>query len=47
VDRETGLPRNAVYSDDLIRTADGWRIASCRCQFITPAGLADRPARGT
>jgi uncharacterized protein (TIGR02246 family) len=40
-----GVSRNAVYTDDLVRTADGWRIASCRCQFITADGLADRPAR--
>ncbi|CAO5188454.1 SnoaL-like domain-containing protein [Frankia sp. AiPs1] len=45
VDRADGIPRNAVYHDDLVRTADGWRIRTCRCQFITKDGLADRPAR--
>jgi hypothetical protein len=36
--------RNAVYTDDLRRTADGWRITRRRCQFMTTDGLADRPA---
>jgi hypothetical protein len=34
-----------VYTDEPVKTADGWRIASVRCQFITAEGLADRPAR--
>lgn len=37
--------RMAVYEDDLVRTADGWRIARCRCRFHTADGLADRPPR--
>jgi hypothetical protein len=45
VDRADGSSRNAVYTDDLVRTPEGWRIAACRCQFITPNGLADRPPR--
>ncbi len=45
VDRGTGVSRNAVYTDELLRTPDGWRIAACRCQFITADGLSDRPAR--
>ena len=45
VDRSDGVARNAVYTDDLVRTLDGWRIAACRCQFITADGLSDRPAR--
>jgi hypothetical protein len=45
VDRTNGSARNAVYTDELVRTPDGWRIRSCRCRFITPDGLADRPAR--
>ena len=45
VERTTGEQRNAVYNDDLVRTADGWRIARCRCRFIVADGLADRPAR--
>jgi hypothetical protein len=43
VDRATGEQRQAVYDDELVRTADGWRIARCRCRFHTPDGLADRP----
>jgi hypothetical protein len=43
VNREDGISRSAVYVDDLVRTSEGWRIAGCRCRFITPDGLADRP----
>jgi hypothetical protein len=45
VDRSDGASRNAVYIDELVRTPQGWRIATCRCRFITPNGLADRPPR--
>ncbi|MBL7493217.1 nuclear transport factor 2 family protein [Frankia sp. AgB1.9] len=45
VDQAGGAPRHAIYHDDLVRTPDGWRIGRCRCQFVTPDGLADRPAR--
>jgi hypothetical protein len=45
VDRADGASRNAVYSDELIRTADGWRIETTRCRFIVADGLADRPPR--
>jgi hypothetical protein len=45
VDRSTGGSRSAVYTDELERTAGGWRIARCRCQFIVRDGLADRPER--
>jgi ketosteroid isomerase-like protein len=45
VERGTGALRSAVYTDELHRTADGWRIAHCRCRFIVAAGLADRPDR--
>ena len=41
----TGASRSAVYTDELHRTADGWRIAHCRCRFIVADGLADRPDR--
>jgi 3-phenylpropionate/cinnamic acid dioxygenase small subunit len=44
VDRASGAARSAVYSDELRRTPDGWRIARRRCRFITPEGLRDRPA---
>jgi hypothetical protein len=45
VDRTTGKSRNAVYQDDLVRTADGWRIDQCRCRFIVTDGLSDRPEK--
>ncbi|MGE0228293.1 MAG: nuclear transport factor 2 family protein [Dehalococcoidia bacterium] len=39
-----GAPqRCAIYTDDLVRTAEGWRIGKTRCQFITAEGLSDRP----
>ncbi|HEY8527288.1 MAG TPA: nuclear transport factor 2 family protein [Acidimicrobiales bacterium] len=37
--------RRALYTDDLVKTDAGWRIRRCRCQFLTAAGLADRPDR--
>ena len=43
VERGTGTMRSAVYDDELVRTADGWRIATRRCRFIVADGLADRP----
>ena len=43
VDRVSGEQRSAVYEDELVRTADGWRIERCRCQFIVADGLGDRP----
>jgi hypothetical protein len=36
-------PRRAVYRGELHKTAEGWRIARWRCQFITAEGLQDRP----
>jgi len=45
VDRRTGESRSAVYTDELHRTAEGWRIARCRCRFIVADGLRDRPDR--
>ncbi len=45
VDRSDDVSRNAVYTDELRRTEDGWRIVRCRCQFIVADGLSDRPAR--
>jgi hypothetical protein len=44
VERGEGPQRSAVYTDELVRTEHGWRIASCRCQFIVADGLSDRPA---
>ena len=44
-DRKQGETRYAVYEDELVRTADGWRIQRCRCRFHGPDGLADRPPR--
>ena len=43
VERGQDEQRSAVYTDELVRTPDGWRIASCRCQFIVADGLRDRP----
>jgi len=45
IERGDGESRSAVYNDELIRTADGWRIAATRCRFIVADGLSDRPAR--
>ena len=45
VDRTSGASRSAVYTDELQRTAGGWQIARCRCQFIVADGLSDRPER--
>jgi 3-phenylpropionate/cinnamic acid dioxygenase small subunit len=43
VERGTGTTRHSLYDDELVRTADGWRIASRRCRFIVANGLSDRP----
>jgi 3-phenylpropionate/cinnamic acid dioxygenase small subunit len=37
--------RRSLYDDELVRTDEGWRIASRRCRFITADGLSDRPDR--
>ena len=37
--------RSAVYTDELVRTDDGWRIAQRRCRFIVVDGFSDRPDR--
>jgi 3-phenylpropionate/cinnamic acid dioxygenase small subunit len=44
VDRASGASRSAVYTDELRRTENGWRIAKRRCRFIVASGLSDRPA---
>ena len=44
IDRGDGVSRSAVYTDELRRTANGWRIAATRCRFIVADGLSDRPA---
>jgi 3-phenylpropionate/cinnamic acid dioxygenase small subunit len=43
VDRSDGSSRSAVYTDELRRTEEGWRIARTRCQFLVAEGLSDRP----
>ena len=43
IDRSNGEQRGALYDDELVRTADGWRIAVRRCRFHTADGLRDRP----
>jgi hypothetical protein len=45
VERVEGISRNAIYTDEVRRTPDGWKIAHCRCRFIVAEGLSDRPAR--
>lgn len=45
IDRTDGVSRSAVYTDDLVRTDTGWRIAKRRCQFIVADGFSDRPDR--
>jgi uncharacterized protein (TIGR02246 family) len=43
VERVSGTARRSVYTDELQRTEDGWRIARRHCQFIVADGLSDRP----
>jgi SnoaL-like domain len=43
VDRTTGESRRALYTDDFLRTDDGWRIHTRKCQFLVATGLSDRP----
>lgn len=43
IDSRSGEQRAAVYTDEIVRTPEGWRIASRRCKFIVADGLADRP----
>jgi SnoaL-like protein len=43
VEAKTGAMRRSVYTDELRRTEDGWRIAKRRCRFIVAHGLSDRP----
>jgi 3-phenylpropionate/cinnamic acid dioxygenase small subunit len=45
IDRNDGATRSAVYTDELVRTGDGWRIAKRRCRFIVADGFSDRPAQ--
>lgn len=45
VDAATGAMRRSIYTDELRRTEQGWRIASRRCRFIVADGLADRPGK--
>jgi hypothetical protein len=44
IERGSSVSRSAVYTDELLRTPDGWRIAATRCRFIVGDGLSDRPA---
>jgi SnoaL-like domain len=43
IDRAGKEFRRTLYSDELLRTAGGWRIHKRRCQFITADGVKDRP----
>jgi 3-phenylpropionate/cinnamic acid dioxygenase small subunit len=44
IDRSDGATRSALYTDELVHTGDGWRIAKRHCQFIVTDGFSDRPA---
>ena len=37
--------RLAIYDDDVVRVEGRWRFQTRRCQFLTPDGLSDRPAK--
>ena len=43
IERSTGVARRSLYTDELRRTEEGWRIVKRRCQFIVAEGLSDRP----
>ncbi len=43
VEQTSGVMRKSVYTDDLRRTPEGWRISHRRCRFIVANGLSDRP----
>lgn len=45
VDRVSGEARRTVYTDELHRTDDGWRIHARYAQFLVADGLSDRPDR--
>lgn len=43
VDRATGEFRRALYTDELQRTGDRWRIKRRVCEFIVAGGISDHP----
>jgi hypothetical protein len=43
LDRTTNQVRGSVYDDMIVRTAEGWRIATRRCRSMVSDGLSDRP----
>jgi ketosteroid isomerase-like protein len=43
IDRGGAEFRRTLYTDELLRTSEGWRIRKRRCQFITAEGVKDRP----
>jgi hypothetical protein len=45
IEQVEGTMRRSVYTDQLVRTDGGWRIARRRCQFIVADGLSDRPEK--
>jgi uncharacterized protein (TIGR02246 family) len=47
IDSTSHRLRPALYDDVLVVDHGQWRFRSRRCQFLTPAGLADRPANTT
>ncbi|MDT3442139.1 MULTISPECIES: nuclear transport factor 2 family protein [unclassified Pseudofrankia] len=46
VNRHNGALRHTFYRDELVRTADGWRIAGCVCRFVTGDGIVAWPDHG-
>ncbi len=37
--------RMAIYDDEVVKVDGRWRFQHRRCRFLTPDGLADRPAK--
>ncbi|WP_084011116.1 nuclear transport factor 2 family protein [Pseudofrankia sp. DC12] len=46
VNRHNGSLRHTLYRDEVVRTADGWRIHSVVCRFVTGDGLVVWPEPG-
>jgi hypothetical protein len=46
VNRHTGSLRHTLYRDEIVRNADGWRIAAVVCRFVTGEGLVAWPEPG-
>ncbi|MBL7490487.1 nuclear transport factor 2 family protein [Frankia sp. AgB1.9] len=46
VNRHSAALRHTLYRDEVVRTADGWRIQSVVCRFVTGDGLVTWPEPG-